>query len=90
MKLVKNIFIKIIWLILILLVTFNIYNFVSINVLKKDNINNYVYILFSPLSANEFLNHPILNIVLYNNIGKKEYEKVIQFFSIHLNLSFHF
>ncbi|MCX4364824.1 MAG: signal peptidase I [Bacilli bacterium] len=43
MKLVKNIFIKIIWLILILLVTFNIYNFVSINVLKKDiaSINGY-------------------------------------------------
>ncbi|MDE5630910.1 MAG: signal peptidase I, partial [Bacilli bacterium] len=43
MKLIKNIFIKIIWLILILLVTFNIYNFVSINVLKKDiaSINGY-------------------------------------------------
>lgn len=43
MKLIKNIFIKLIWLILILLVTFNIYNFVSINVLKKDiaSINGY-------------------------------------------------
>ncbi len=43
MKLIKNIFIKLIWLILILLVAFNIYNFVSINVLKKDiaSINGY-------------------------------------------------
>ena len=38
--------------------------------LKKDNINHYVYLLFSPISANEFFNHPILNIVLYNNLGK--------------------
>ena len=33
--------------------------------LKKDNINNYVYVLYNPISANEFLNHPILNVVLY-------------------------
>ena len=42
---------------------------------KEDNINNYLYILYSPISAYEFLNHPILNVVLYNNIGKVEYEK---------------
>ena len=41
--------------------------------LKKGSVNNYVYLLYSPISANEFFNHPILNIVLYNNIGKKEY-----------------
>ena len=44
--------------------------------LKKDNINNYIYVIYAPLSPNEFLNHPILNIVLYNNLGKKEYEKI--------------
>lgn len=48
--------------------------------MKKDNINQYVYILYSPLDANEFFNHPILNIVLYNNVGKKEYDKLIDFF----------
>ena len=31
---------------------------------KKDHVNNYVYVLYSPMSASEFLNHPILNIVL--------------------------
>ncbi len=49
---------------------------------KKDNINQYVYLLFSPVSANEFFNHPILNVVLYNNLGKREYEKVIGFFKV--------
>ena len=36
---------------------------------KKDHVNNYVYLLYSPMSANDFLNHPVLNIVLYNNLG---------------------
>ena len=38
---------------------------------KKGDVNNYVYEMFSPISASEFFNHPILNIVLYNNVGKK-------------------
>ena len=50
--------------------------------MKKDSINQYVYLLFSPISAHDFFNHPILNIVLYNNIGKKEYEKVLNMFKI--------
>ncbi len=48
--------------------------------LKNESINNYVYCLFSPISAGEFFTHPILNVVLYNNLGKKEYEKVINVF----------
>ena len=31
--------------------------------LKKGDINNYVYELFSPISALDFFNHPILNIL---------------------------
>ena len=55
---------------------------------KKDNVNNYVYELFSPISANEFFNHPILNIVLYNNVGKKEYENLLKYFKVpRINLS---
>lgn len=42
--------------------------------LKKGDVNNYVYEIYSPLSPNEFFSHPILNIVLYNNIGASEYE----------------
>lgn len=41
---------------------------------KKGNVNNYIYEIYSPLSPSEFFNHPILNIVLYNNIGATEYE----------------
>ncbi len=50
--------------------------------MKKDNINHYVYCMYSPQQASDFFNHPILNIVLYNNIGKKEYEKLVNYFKI--------
>ena len=43
---------------------------------KEDNVNSYVYELYSPLTPKEFLNHPIFNVVLYNNIGKNEYNKI--------------
>ncbi len=49
---------------------------------KKDNINQYVYLIYSPLEPNDFFNHPILNIVLYNNLGKKEYETIRNRFKI--------
>ncbi len=55
---------------------------------KKDNVNNYVYEIYSPISASEFFNHPILNIVLYNNVGKKEYENLLKYFKVpRINLS---
>ena len=50
--------------------------------LKTDNINHYIYLLFSPISASEFFNHPILNVVLYNNLGKTEYDKLLNFYKI--------
>lgn len=49
---------------------------------KKDHVNNYIYLLYSPMSANEFLNHPVLNVVLYNNLGKKEYDRIVDFFKV--------
>ncbi|MGM9834573.1 MAG: replication initiation and membrane attachment family protein [Bacilli bacterium] len=42
--------------------------------IKVGEVNTYVYELYSPLNANEFFNNPIFNIVLYNNIGKNEYD----------------
>lgn len=45
---------------------------------EGDNINYYIYELYSPISAYEFLNHPILNIVLYNNLGVNEYNNLIK------------
>ena len=43
---------------------------------KQGDIYAYVYELYSPMSPREFLNHPVLNVVLYNNIGKKEYDTI--------------
>ena len=50
--------------------------------IKKGSINHYVYLIYSPLSANEIFNHPILNIVLYNNLGKTEYDKLLNYYKI--------
>jgi len=50
--------------------------------LKKDTVNKYIYELYSPVSAHEFFTHPIFNIVLYNNVGKKEYERLLSYFKI--------
>ena len=49
---------------------------------KKEGISNYVYVLYGPVSANEFFNHPILNVVLYNNLGKSEYKKIIESYKL--------
>lgn len=55
---------------------------------KEENINNYIYQLYSPIKASDFFNHPILNVVLYNNLGKKEYEKLKSYFKTpHINTS---
>lgn len=50
--------------------------------IKEGTTNNYIYELYSPVSANEFLSHPILNIVLYSNIGKTEYDNIINTFKL--------
>lgn len=49
---------------------------------KKGSINHYVYLIYSPLTAVEIFNHPILNVVLYNNLGKIEYEKLKEFYKV--------
>ena len=47
---------------------------------KEDTVTKYIYELYSPVSAHEFFSHPIFNIVLYNNVGKKEYERLVNSF----------
>jgi len=49
---------------------------------NETHIHRYVYLLYSPISAQEFFNHPILNVVLYNNLGKKEYEKLVGYYKV--------
>ena len=49
---------------------------------KKGNINNYVYELYSPFSASEFINNPMLNMAIFNAVGKLEYERIIGYFRL--------
>ena len=49
---------------------------------KKGNINSFVYELYSPISASEFINNPALNIALLNAVGKLEYDRIIGFFKM--------
>jgi len=44
--------------------------------MKTGSINDFIYELYSPLSPSEFFNHPILNVVLYNNVGEREYDNL--------------
>ena len=53
----------------------------------KSDINSYVYELYSPVSASEFFSHPIFNVVLYNNVGKSEYNRLFDYFKLpHITL----
>lgn len=47
---------------------------------KEDNINNYLYLLYSPLKPNEFFKNPILDNALYSNVGSFEYQNIINYF----------
>ena len=49
---------------------------------KKGTINSYIYELYAPLEPKEFLENPILASALQNNVGKKEYKNIINFFSV--------
>ena len=48
--------------------------------LKKDVVNNYLYELYSPVSAYEFFSHPMFNMILYSNVGKVEYDTLVNVF----------
>ncbi len=48
----------------------------------NDEVNSYIYELYSPVSASEFFSHPIFNVVLYNNVGKTEYNRLFNYFKI--------
>jgi len=50
--------------------------------LKTLENNNYIYQLYAPLSAYEFLKQPLLNSLLYSSLGSKEYNRVVKYFKI--------
>lgn len=49
---------------------------------KKGSVNSFIYELYSPMSAREFLNNPILGTALFNALGRVEYERRVEFFKI--------
>ena len=50
--------------------------------IKKGSVNSYVYEMYSPLNSYEFFSNPILNTVLYNNVGKVEYERITTYYKL--------
>jgi len=49
---------------------------------KKGTINTYIYEMYAPLEAAEFLNHPVLAMALYTKVGKKEYKRITEMFKV--------
>ncbi len=47
---------------------------------KNENVNEYVYELYSPIAPYEFFNHPVLSILLLNNIGEYEYQMLVNYY----------
>ena len=49
---------------------------------RKSEINDYIYELYSPLNVYDFFTNPILTTTLYNQVGKDEYQKIVDYFKI--------
>lgn len=47
---------------------------------RDENINEYLYELYSPMSPYDFFNHPVLSVVLLNNVGEIEYNNLLQYY----------
>lgn len=47
---------------------------------KKSSVNNFVYEIYKPLNAYEFFTSPLLNTLLMNNVGKEQYETIVNEF----------
>jgi len=50
--------------------------------LKEGEVNSYVYEIYNPLSFYDFINNPILNTALYNNVSKEEYKRIVELFEL--------
>ncbi len=44
--------------------------------IKEGEINNYVYELYSPISAHNFFINPLLSTTLYTSVGSQEYKRI--------------
>lgn len=53
---------------------------------KEGETNDYYYEIYSPLTPNEFFNHPIFSVILYNNIGSTEYNNLVDYYKKQTNV----
>lgn len=44
--------------------------------------NTYLYLLYAPLDSDDYFNHPVLNVLLYGALGKVEYDKMRDVFTM--------
>lgn len=49
---------------------------------KKGKVNEYIYELYAPLDPYEFINNPVLDTALFNNVGATVYNKIINQYSL--------
>ncbi len=47
---------------------------------ENTDCNSYVYELYSPLKADEFLSDPFLSTVLHDTVGDKDYKRIKEYF----------
>lgn len=50
--------------------------------IKEGEINNYVYELYSPISAHNFFINPLLATTLYTSVGSQEFKKIKESYKI--------
>src|SRR5574344_1605147 len=48
----------------------------------KNELNNYVYELYSPLRVYDFLTDPILSTILHDSVGDIEYKNIKEYFKM--------
>lgn len=49
---------------------------------KEGDINSYIYELYSPLRVSDFLNDTILATILYDTIGKDEFNEIVEYYRL--------
>lgn len=49
---------------------------------KKEGITHYIYELYSPLEASQFLENPLLNTLLRHTIGEESYKHILEYVTI--------
>ena len=49
--------------------------------LVNEKNNDYIYEMYSPLTPYDFFNHPVLSVILHNNVGEDEYKRLVNYYN---------